>query len=167
MTTSRLLITASLFALFAAAGHAALPHEYDALREKSIFSKERVRRASTMPTTRSSTAPSASPVLVGILRQDDGPAALFEIPGAGRLPPLRPGEALPGGAGIVDSITLDYVEYSPSSGTGSRRVLVGRSLDGSESPLAATTQAVPADTPLEGEDIIARMKRRHQQEVGK
>jgi len=166
MRLSRAIVAVSVLVGVAAAGEAALPREYQLLREKSIFSRERTRRAFSGPTT-TVVAPPSLPVLVGIIQEEYGQAAIFEVPGSGRSTPIHPGESLPGGAGIAMEITLDHVEYAPSPDAPVKRVEIGRSLDGSESTLAATTQPATTDTPVEGEDIVARMKRRRQQELGK
>ena len=137
----------------------------DVLWRKSIFARDRVSR---MPTTGASTQPTSMPVtlpvLVGVLREDDGFVAVFEY--SGRLTTSRMGQLLPGDYGIVTNIDLEHVEFAASTTQPSRRVLIGRNIEGSEAailPAAATTDPASA---IEGDDLVSRMRRRRLQETG-
>jgi hypothetical protein len=159
-----------LIASAACTVHAAMPRDFDLLRQKSIFSRERVRTRSYEPSSRPVTPPSLAPVLVGIGEQGAARDAVFELPSVGRSISVQPGDRLPGGA-LVTAIDADGVEVLV--GDTRRRLSVGRSLDGSEAPVlqAPTPPAGGGSSasapPVEGEDIISRMRRRRQEEEGK
>jgi len=98
------------------------------------------------------------------------------------------GEPLPRDAGIVQAITLDYIEFAAGSDQKTHRIAVGQNVLGitpEPRPVAvATTTTAPATTeasadgtttadattaPAGGggvEDMAARMRRRRQQSLG-
>lgn len=149
----------------AAASAATKPttNPFDTVARKSIFSRDRVSWApETRRTNATSTVP-ASPVITGIVREDVGYVAVLETPGSGRPVMLHVGDALPGSRGIVTEMNLDCLVFVPAEGASPRKAYVGRNLDGAESTLVAPTTG-PSEAPIEGDDIISRMRRRRQQE---
>jgi hypothetical protein len=181
-----------LFAVLGAAALAdVLPRSYDILNRKSIFARDRVSRSPSergWGQSRFTAATPSTPVLVGLLLEDVGFVAVLELPDSGKLIPLHIGDALPGSAGTVSDITLDYLEFVPAPGRPPVRILVGRNLQGADAPIAvaaATTQPVGASdaTALppagaggdattqpaagDGDDLLTRMRRRRQQEMNR
>ncbi len=141
------------------------PAPLDVMRRKSIFARDRVSRVPTTNYVRPSPSAISLPVLVGIVREDDGFVAVFESPG-GALTPARVGQRVPGNEGIVTQISLDYLEFAASTTQPSQKVMIGRNISGAEAP-AATTQPTTGLAPIEGDDLISRMRRRRQQESGR
>lgn len=162
----RLIILAAVCAIAAVSAMAELSKPYDTLARKSIFSRDRsIRVASSRPAASAPTPPPV-PVVTGIVREDIGFVAVIETPGAGRPVLVRPGDALPGNRGTVTEMNLDCFVFVPASGGAPRKAFVGRNLDGSEATLTPSTTgpSVSDSAPIEGDDIISRMRRRRQQE---
>ena len=171
------IVAAVLFAgiSLAAPRHAptSRPTTMEVLSRKSIFARDRVSRVpwtgttSTLPTV--STFNASVPVLVGVMRDDLGIVAVVEVPELGKLVQYHVGEKLPGAIGSISNLTLDYMEIVANPGQLPQRILVGQNLQGGESALPATaaTSATGATTQpvFEGEDLIARMRTRRQQEL--
>ena len=172
------LLPLSLMAVLASAALAdGLPKDYEIVGRKSIFARDRVSRAAGADQARgqpASTQP-AVPVLIGILKEDAGFAAALEFPDTGKLAQVHIGEVLPGHAGTVSDITLDYLEFVTVAGQPPLRVPVGRNLQGTDAPVGAsatqpttqptTGQASPAAG--DGDDLLSRMRRRRQQEMNR
>jgi hypothetical protein len=161
---------------------AALPKDYEILNRKSIFARDRVSRVpSTGPALVAAGPVSSSvPVLVGIVRDDLGFVAAFEWPDSGKIVQVHAGEQLPDKAGTVVEITLDYLDFiaspAPAPGQPARRIQVGRNLQGVDALLPSSTAATqPADAAAtaaapgsaDGDDLLARMRRRRQQEMNR
>jgi hypothetical protein len=171
------LMPLSLVVVLASAALADLPRNYEILGRKSIFARDRVSRVAGSERLRwqSSPARSSVPVLIGILREEAGFAAALESPDTGKQTQVRIGDALPGNAGTVSDITLDYLEFVTAAGQPPTRVPVGRNLQGAETSVAApatqpatqptTGEAAPA--PAEGDDLLSRMRQRRQQEMNR
>jgi hypothetical protein len=111
-------------------------------------------------------------VLIGIVREDTGVVAVFESPDTGQLTQAHLGESLPANKGVVVAITLDYVEYAPAPDQPAKRLLVGSNLDGADvgipsSGSTSSASSSPTAAPIEGDDIVSRMRRRRQQEMNR
>lgn len=135
---------------------------YDTVARKSIFSRDRI--AWRAPATGFTPPPvPASPVITGIVREDVGYVAVLETPGSSRPVMVRLGDPLPGNRGVVTEMNLDCLVFVAPGGASPRKAYVGRNLDGAESTLVVATTG-PSEAPIEGDDVISRMRRRRQQE---
>lgn len=157
-------------ALAAGSALAATTGPYEILERKSIFAKDRVSRVPT--TSYASTAPSlraGSPILIGIVQDEQGWLAIFETPGA-EIAAVRQGQAVPGTAAMVVGFDLNHVEVTTPGESAPRQIAIGRDTDGAEVQLAAGDQTGAAPTtsaPIEGDDVLSRMRRRRQQEMNR
>jgi hypothetical protein len=164
MKSVRLIILAAACSIAATLALADLPKGYETLAHKSIFSRDRVSWNPTSRRTTSGPALPLVPVVTGIVREDiGGYVGVIETPGSGRPVLVHVGDPLPGNRGVVTEMNLDCFVFVPGPGQAPRKALVGRNLDGAESTLVPATTN-PSDAPIEGEDIISRMRRRRQQE---
>jgi hypothetical protein len=146
-----------------------LPKEYEVLSRKSVFARDRVSRLPTTSFARrdETTAPS-KPVLIGIVLQQDGCVAVMEAAGAGRFTELHPGDKIPDSQATVLAINLDYMELAAPGDAAPKRVYIGHDIEGAEAPVAATmATTAPAGAPIEGDDLLSRMRRRRQQEMNR
>jgi hypothetical protein len=167
MKMLRLVMLPSILTLVAASTMPTAPRPQEAIARKSIFSRDRRSYVAPSRPVVTAPAPPMSPVLTGIIREESGAiAAVLEVPG-GRPVLLHTGDKLPGDRGTITEMNLDCFVFVPASGTGdaaaARKVFVGRNLDGSESTLVPSTTG-PSEAPIEGDDIVSRMRRRRQQE---
>lgn len=158
--------------ILAAAFAAVLPAaDDDPISSKSIFSRDRRPRRTYSSTTQSDAQtrpapPPRSPVLIGIVREPDHIVAVFEHPSTGQITQARLGEPLPEGAGLIESMTLDYLEARPSPDATPIRIAIGQDLKGSTTQLQATTTSTTGPTPG-GDDLLSRLRERRQRELGR
>jgi hypothetical protein len=163
-------------------GGRSLPADYDVLNRKSIFSKDR-RRADRRSFDGNggsfAVRPPQTPVFIGTVLEDDGFVGFIESPDSGQLVQIRRGDKLPNGLGTVAELSLDFVDVAPEGDAQAapRRVAIGQNLlGGVPAAPAATTQAAGAEgaatstAPASSggtNDLIERLRRRRQQELGR
>jgi hypothetical protein len=175
--------------------------DFDTLVTKNIFSKNRIRNRPDInngrgPNWRPPRPPKVyTPVLIGVMLEDDGYVAFIVDPKSREITTVRPGDELPSGAGTLKDVTLDYIITDPGNGKPSKRVLIGQNIlggvpeypdssddsiaDNSETSgpstqpgAASASPASPAQsgaTPSGGnvDDIAERLRKRRQQQLGK
>lgn len=167
MRTCHLIVVLSGLCVAGMALAADPPRNYEStVSRKSIFSRDRHSRVPTSRPVTTFVAPApASPVLTGIIREDGGTyMAVLETPGTAPAY-VRLGESLPGKRGVITEMNLDCFVFVPAPGEAPRKAFIGRNLDGAEATLSGPSSSASAsDAPIEGDDVISRMRRRRQQE---
>lgn len=173
-----------------------LGSEYDILNRKNIFSKNRLApQREGRPDNGRRSRRTYTPVLIGVMREDDGFIAFIVDPESRDISGVRQGDVLPSNAGTLKEVTLDYIITDPGNGKPPTRVLIGQNILGgapeypdasadssdNDGPTASTPApagpgrpgpqtagpAGPAPSGASTDDIVERLRKRRQQQLGK
>ncbi len=148
-----------------------MPMEFSVLISRSIFMKGRARLnsgASAWRGSADSASPEQSMVFKGATQTDNAVAALVEDTTAGKVLMLKPGDSL--ARGTIAAITLDRLDYSVAGHV--TRVAIGQNLVGDQAAAVPSTGPTTMTSPVappgaSTDDVLERMRRRRQQEVGR
>ena len=135
--------------------------------------------AATVPVRAPRFACVPAPVLVGVIREDDGFVAYLEDPDSGHFTGYRMGDRIPGNAGTFSAITLEGVDIAVASGQPPTHIGIGQNLLGvvpvrtAETSPAASDAGGSADSTTTApagngpESVVERLKRLRRESLNK